>query len=283
MRLTLLLLTSGEQRVQILQTHLLLRLTKARELLSKARDPLSETCRLLLCTETCLNAGESKLRGLKSEVPGQLRSLHAQRTCCLRCLLRSLRCRFKTACPKLRCAARLLLENIALKLLLCNRLARSAEGALTDCLCAEALTSDLTLTRNVGHRLLDHGLLKRVHVRHGRARSQPRYTCTRCADAKVCRPPQGLLSGGHLAGDAAGKAHCSHPSLLQCPNTCLRQTGGLVQKRLERTYATARKLERLLLIWRELSDKLRRELNPLLHQSVGKVRDPGLVLTRGAY
>jgi hypothetical protein len=74
LRQTLLLLSGRQHRVQILQAHLLLRLAEARELLSEARDALPQTRRLLLRTKPSLNARQSKLRGLKTEVPGCLRT-----------------------------------------------------------------------------------------------------------------------------------------------------------------------------------------------------------------
>jgi len=53
---------------------LLSSLTQAHELLSEARDPLTKTRGLLLRSETSLNTRKSKLRGLKPEVPGRLRT-----------------------------------------------------------------------------------------------------------------------------------------------------------------------------------------------------------------
>jgi hypothetical protein len=181
----------------------------------------------------------------------------------------------------------LLLENVALKLLFGNRLARSAKSALTNGLCAKALTSDLTLTRNVGHCLLDHGLLKRVHVRHGCARSQARNACAGRLEAKGRRFLQLALRFGCRCTSAFGCNVCaSDATLCRCFNTSgsalksrptgIDYTGDLasqgpsfaqrslerrdtffsqafcaLQKRPPRTYALPRKIKGALLVSHE--------------------------------
>jgi hypothetical protein len=162
--LALLLHAGRQHRVNVLQVHLLASLTQAHELLSEARDPLTKTRRLLLRTKPSLNAGESELRGLKPEVACRLYTGHAKLAalqcallskllgaqtqaaacfCCTRrrtgadlsklasklCTLHgTIGRRLKACCTKLCRGARLLLKDVALQLLLGNRLPRATKG-----------------------------------------------------------------------------------------------------------------------------------------------------------
>jgi hypothetical protein len=78
LRQALLLTTDAKHRVYVLQVHLLAHLTKARHLLTKARDPLTKARRLLLRAKPSLNARQAQLRGLKPKVPGRLRTLQSK-------------------------------------------------------------------------------------------------------------------------------------------------------------------------------------------------------------
>jgi hypothetical protein len=169
--LALLLHAGRQHRVDVLQVHLLSSLTQAHELLSEARDPLTKTRRLLLRTKPSLNAGESELRGLKSEVPcrlcaGLCKLLGAQPktaacfccACCRTCAdLSKLASKFVHACmctigrrlkacrTKLCRGARLLLKDVALQLLLGNRLPRATKGTGLHCLSTNLLLCKLSL------------------------------------------------------------------------------------------------------------------------------------------
>jgi hypothetical protein len=195
--LALLLHAGRQHRVDVLQVHLLAGLTQAHELLSEARDPLTKTRRLLLRTKPSLNAGESKLRGLKSEVACRLRAglcklLGAQPktaacfccACCRTCAnlpklasgLCRLQCtigrRLKACRTKLCRGARLLLKDVALQLLLGNRLPRAPKGTGLHCLSTNLLLCELTLTADVCQCLLYSRFFKRAHEAHGCARCQ---------------------------------------------------------------------------------------------------------------
>jgi hypothetical protein len=271
LRQTLLLLTNRQHRVQILQTHLLLRLAKARELLPEARDPLTKTRRLLLRTKPSLNARQSKLRGLKPEVPGQLCARHAKLAGRLRRLLGPLRRLLKSACAELRRAARLLLKDVALKLLLSHRLTRPAKCALANSPCAKALPSNLALPRDVGHRLLDHGLLERVHVRHGCARSQACDARACGAEPKTCGLLRALLTRSDLPRDLLAKAHGAKTRFFQSSNASLCQAGSCAQERLECPNALTRHLESLQLVRGKPRNLLGRHVQALGHKAVGKL------------
>jgi hypothetical protein len=187
---------------------LLSSLTQAHELLSEARDPLTKTRRLLLRTKPSLNAGESKLRGLKPEVPGRLYTGHAELAalqcallskllgaqtqaaacfCCTRrrtgadlsklasklCTLHgTIGRRLKACCTKLCRGARLLLKDVALQFLLGNRLPRATKGTSLHGLSTNLLLCKLSLTADVRQCLLHCGFFKRAHETHGCARCQ---------------------------------------------------------------------------------------------------------------
>jgi len=254
-------------------------LAEARELLSKARDPLTKTRRLLLRAKPSLNARQSKLRGLKTEVPGQLCARHAKLASRLRRLLGPLRRLLKSACAKLRRTARLLLKDVALKLLLSHRLTRPAKCALANSPCAKALPSNLTLPRDVGHRLLDHGLFERVHIRHGCARSQAGDARASGAETKTCGLLQALLTRSDLPRDLLAKAHGAKTRLFQSSNASLCQAGSCAQERLECPNALTRHLESLQLVRGKPRNLLLRHVQTLSHKAVGKFRDAGDVLT----
>jgi hypothetical protein len=98
-------------------------------------------------------------------LPGQLCARHAKLAGRLRRLLGPLRRLLKSACAELRRAARLLLKDVALKLLLSHRLTRPAKCALANSPCAKALPSNLALPRDVGHRAALRALKARPDVK----------------------------------------------------------------------------------------------------------------------
>jgi hypothetical protein len=167
---------------------LLLRLTKTNELLTEARDPLSKTSGLLLCTKTSLNTRQSKLRALQTEVTGRLRTGLCQllsiqtkaTTCfgrtgrgaradlpqlpsCLGRLQRAVCRRLKSAGSHLGRRASLLLKDVPLQFLLCHSLTRPAESTCLNSLSADILLRELALPSDVGQSLLDCSVFKGAH------------------------------------------------------------------------------------------------------------------------
>jgi hypothetical protein len=78
--LSLLLSPNTKHGVDVLDPKLLLSLSKAKHLLTEARDPLAEACRLLLCSEACLNTSQTKVRALQAKITGRLSALHTHLT-----------------------------------------------------------------------------------------------------------------------------------------------------------------------------------------------------------
>jgi hypothetical protein len=108
-----------------------------------------------------------------TKLPGQRAKLLLTALLLFESLLCALRRRLKARRPHLRRGPPLLLQDIAPKLLLGHRLARSAESARTNRLCRHALLGNPALPPDVRKRLLDCRVLKLPHKRSDLRRVKP--------------------------------------------------------------------------------------------------------------
>jgi hypothetical protein len=352
--LALLLHAGRQHRVNVLQVHLLAGLTQAHELLSEARDPLTKTRRLLLRTKPSLNAGESELRGLKSEVPCRLYTGHAELAalqcallskllgaqtqaaacfCCTRrrtgadlsklasklCTLHgTIGRRLKACCTKLCRGARLLLKDVALQLLLGNRLPRATKGTGLHGLSTNLLLCKFTLTADVCQCLLHCGFFERAHEAHGCARCQTcdasagrleakgrrflelalrfgrRGTCALGCNISTSDAASGCrfdasgcalkrcATGVDYTGDLTCKTTRLAQRSLECCHTLFCQGLAALKERAIRTNTLPRKLEGALLVCHEPRNLLLGQIKLRPHKRRCNVADTGAVFTGGA-
>ena len=123
--------------------------------------------RQLLCRQTqlpCrLRCGKPRLCALRPKRAGKLCGLLRPSLLRFKRRLRPLRGGFKPCLAHLCRGPSLLLQDISLELLLGYRLTRSAKSACADSLRRDTLLRNLTLTRNVGQRLLHRRVIVLVH------------------------------------------------------------------------------------------------------------------------
>jgi hypothetical protein len=213
-----------------------------RALQTELRALKTKTARCLRALQTELRALKTKtarcLRALKTQLPtlqrADLRQLLcaetqaatsfrctrrsarpdlAQLPSCLRRLKRAVCCGLKAAGPHLCSGPSLLLEDVPLKLLLCDGLTRATKGSGLNSLPTDLLLRKLPLASDVRHRLLYRSLFKGAHElerRLGRkpsdtlsCRTHPKVGCFHELALGLSRGRAGAICRNVGAGDAA--------------------------------------------------------------------------------
>jgi hypothetical protein len=178
---------------------------------------------LLRCLLLLLQTREPKLRTLQTHNAAHLcaseTNVRSELRACLlsterlleRCL-RPLRRTFKTLCAHLRCGARLLLHNVALQLLLGNRLTRSTKSACANRLCSQPCACDIALAADVGECLLHGSVFELAHeganVSRVKEITRSRQSANPSNGDALCLLPsssQCLLGGAHLTGNLSAQ------------------------------------------------------------------------------
>jgi hypothetical protein len=250
-------------------------LTEARCLLLRAKTSLdagqtelwslqTEVARCLRALQTELRALKTKtarcLRALKTQLPtlqrADLRQLLcaetqaatsfrctrrsarpdlAQLPSCLRRLKRAVCCGLKAAGPHLCSGPSLLLEDVPLKLLLCDGLTRATKGSGLNSLPTDLLLRKLPLASDVRHRLLYRSLFKGAHELERRLGRKTSDTLSCGTHPKVggfhelalglSRGRAGAICRNVGAGDASACRRLDAPCCSLCrsfPSSCRR-------------------------------------------------------------
>jgi hypothetical protein len=162
--------------------------------------------RQLLCAET---QAATSFRCTRRSARPDL----AQLPSCLRRLKRAVCCGLKAAGPHLCSGPSLLLEDVPLKLLLCDGLTRATKGSGLNSLPTDLLLRKLPLASDVRHRLLYRSLFKGAHELERRLGRKPSDTLSCGTHPKVggfhelalglSRGRAGAICRNVGAGDAA--------------------------------------------------------------------------------
>jgi hypothetical protein len=90
-------------------------------------------------------------------------------------------------------------------------------------------------------------------------------------------------TGIYYTGDLTSQCARLTERILQRSNALFRKYFATLKERAVRTNALPRKIKRELLVSRKICNALLRQVNLLLHQAVGKVRNTRTVLPGSAY
>ena len=144
----------------------------------------------LFCRQTelprSLSGRKTCLRALRTKRSSKLSGLLGPALLSLKRGLCPLRGRLKTCGPHLRRGPALLLQDVTLQFLFCNRLTRSTKSARPYRLCGNPLLGNLPLPRDVRKRLLDRGVFKLSHKRRNLRRIKAPARAGQARNALLC-------------------------------------------------------------------------------------------------